>query len=541
LLYALGILVSSRSTTSRRLSENAQRNEPFASSEAALLHSHFVHRRLNQEREGDAARGGGIDGKDNKHATSYAQRHQYHYSGSSSSSSSSSSSTGTSSSALFSSSYYKYDDDGDSGNQIHRRYHYNQGRFSTNLSDVWLCLLTALGWSVWMISSFQASRHQKNHHRFLAAAGTGTLDAAVAGTDARFYDDSVLFVRGNVRDVLLADHGGGVMPIYTAIVDYIIEREDTHECIQIRKHFDTSQVLEQGFANVELLVLPGEPTQSILKEDFYQQVEEERRAAKMMEDRAKRRGIGMDDENATKPDNDTLGDILEGHYCKWKRVSTCFASLLVLASLAGTVQVVCLIDPDKRWQGWVSFCIGVALLLPLALSIHKFMVACTRWHEQPEKQGFIVQTYTTAGAHSSRYDSSSLQQACMPPSGYCGAMYSDSNARGADDMGDLDNDVAGNERRRRKPPTYAEVASYIVPEMSGCYFVHYPTHHSKMSSRSNHGRPVEDGSALCTIRNTTPNGPNDLQQDESNNDILSTSSVSSISDQDPNESDRQRR
>lgn len=470
------------------------------------------HRRLNQERvrEGDSARGG-----DAMHATSYAQRHQKYYTGSGSlGGGSSSSSSSASTSAGYR--YYNYDDD--ATKDVHRRYryYYSDSTFYTDISDVWLCLVTALVWAVWMISSFAASKQT-------------SVGMSTDVMDERFYlqKDSVLLVRGHVREVLRTDNDGG-FPTYTAVIDYIIEREQTHESIQIRKHFETQQALEQGFANVELLVLSEEPTHSILKEDFDQQIQEEQRVKELNN----RRNNSTSYDDIEK--NDPFGDILEGRYCnqKCKRMSTGFAAVLVLASLAGTIQVVCMMDPVVRWQGWISVCFGVALLLPAALLVHKCMVTVTRWQEQPEKQGYIVQSYTTTGTlatsnyhktlNTNNNDSSTtLMQACMPPS--CGGLL--------DDI--CDQTVTDNSRANTSKFPYSEAASYVVPEMSGCYFVHYPTN---KTNRPKHRPPThmseEQSKDLERPFSTIHEVPSN---DDGINEVSSTSTVSSISDDDPTE------
>jgi len=112
--------------------------------------------------------------------------------------------------------------------------------------------------------------------------------------------------------------------------------------VQIRKEFETQQSLEQGFANVELLVLPEEPTHSVLKDDWQKEMQEQ-------------------SEEST---------------CFWekhiyKRLSIAFAGILVLASVAGGILAVNRLDPVLRQWGWMSVCIGVALLLPAALLIHR--------------------------------------------------------------------------------------------------------------------------------------------------------------------------
>ena len=162
----------------------------------------------------------------------------------------------------------------------------------TNLLDVWMCWMLAVAWASWMFGSFVKSEL------------------------LRYGQDSIT-VRGNVRMVTLEEASLGTgIPIYKAVIDYIIpaqlcngrydnpaqyppsgapypasfppstvgtvelsEADDTlntsRPALQIRKEFETMHPLQQGFGNVELLVLHHEPTTSIIKEDWEQQVMEE--------------------------------------------------------------------------------------------------------------------------------------------------------------------------------------------------------------------------------------------------------------------------
>ena len=188
-------------------------------------------------------------------------------------------------------------------------------RYYTQLSDVFLCLAMALGWTVWMLSSLVRSELW------------------------RYQKDSVL-VRGNVLEVSVEEDSLGTgIPTYRAVIDYVVDG-GAQETIQVRKHFETQNLLTQGFSNVEILVLPEEPTYSVLREDFQQQVEEHK--------------------------EDEMEAFIRHPWCK--RLSMTFAGILVLVSLGGCVQVVVRLDPLTRWQGWTVLCVGVALLLPTCAS-----------------------------------------------------------------------------------------------------------------------------------------------------------------------------
>ena len=221
--------------------------------------------------------------------------------------------------------------------------------------------------------------------------------------------------------------------------------------------------------------------------------------------------------NDNDDDDDMLGCDVCSTYCdwnydqyQWKRLSLFFAVLLVIASVIGTVHVVSRMDPKKKYLGWMSFWIGVLFLFPTALWIHRIMIACHRWSEsEPEKQGYIVQSSTitsfnnynnnnTVGGESEPNDAinhknatttvpttsptlptmMTLADACMKPS--CSDMM--------DDICDphCRNHTLTHPQNTSKSKTTQAEFSYVVPEMSGCYFIHYPKkdhyhHRSNMS------------------------------------------------------------
>ena len=242
----------------------------------------------------------------------------------------------------------------------------------SHLQDVWFCLAMAVGWTVWMLSTF------------------------VKSDWARYQNDSVL-VRGHVLQVSIEEDSLGTgIPTYKAVIDYMIENPvvaaaaaagtgldssypslnhhhdgSSPETIQIRKHFETQHLLTEGFANVELLVLPTEPTHSVLREDYEQAVEEQYK------------------------EQEEMSIVMRGSFCK--RVSTIFAAVLVMVSLAGSVQVVTKLDPLIRWKGWLILCVGVTLLLPAALVVHRALVAIQRTMEwQSNKAGIILRGATSS-------------------------------------------------------------------------------------------------------------------------------------------------
>lgn len=328
------------------------------------------------------------------HATSYSQRHNgYH-----------------NSPYTF---IYDDDDDDDYGTTSFRR-GYNM---STDLSDVWLCLLTALAWAVWMIRSMVQQRQSSNENWLQRP--------------------DLLHVHGNVLQVDAVDDGLGI--INKVVIDYVISNQSTDERVQIRKHFETRQLLEPGFANVELLVLPEEPTNSIIKGD-------------------QRPSLTESEDDG----DDWLLDLP-----KYRQLSTVFASLLIVASLAGTIQVVHLMDEQEQWKGWVSVCVGVTLLLPVAL----FIVSCMSgisFLQNYEKRGYVVEKN---GKHVKKeqpsQDASLFQQAVLPCSNLCDP----------------------------------DVASYVVPETSGCYFINLEKQRPASPEQSSHNSMDSSVSSISTEDN----------------------------------------
>lgn len=130
--------------------------------------------------------------------------------------------------------------------------------------------------------------------------------------------------------------------------------------IQIRKNFITQQRLEEGFANVELLVLPEEPTHSVLRDDWEKEMEQSE----------------MD------------GSLWQRPLCK--RVVLSAAALLVAGSVFAAIMAVTNLDPLFRWQGWLSVCIGVGMLLPSAIFINRILTAFQNSLYPTEQVGVVI-------------------------------------------------------------------------------------------------------------------------------------------------------
>jgi Protein of unknown function (DUF3592) len=237
---------------------------------------------------------------------------------------------------------------------------YRLTRDETDLVDVFFCLALALVWTVWMLRSFLKS-------------------------DLLRYSQDSITVRGHVLQVTRQEEtslGTGI-PTYKAVIDYMVSTtgttttaaggggpggdDETTSKIQIRKQFETQTHLEQGFANVELLVLQDEPTHSVLKEDWEAQVVEE-----------------MDSTSACK-------------FCCltskcWKRLWIACCIAIILLSLSASVVAVHRLPHEQRSTGWIIATVGIALLLPTAVAIRMLLTALQRSLQQgSEAAGVIVQ------------------------------------------------------------------------------------------------------------------------------------------------------
>jgi hypothetical protein len=215
--------------------------------------------------------------------------------------------------------------------------------YYSKLSDVWMCLGMALMWTVWMLSNIIQSSDNKE----------------------RYQTDSVL-VRGHVLHVSLGemDSLGTGIPTYVAVIDYMLEKQGAdQDSIQIRKHFATQQRLQEGFANVEILVLPEEPTNSVIREDWEKEMEDEL--------------------------SETDISIWNRAWCK--RCVIFLAAFLVLTSVGWTVAIVIRLDPLERHWGWISACLGISLLVPAGLVVHRGLAAFQRSLEyQSERAGIVI-------------------------------------------------------------------------------------------------------------------------------------------------------
>ncbi|EEC49179.1 predicted protein [Phaeodactylum tricornutum CCAP 1055/1] len=374
-------------------------------------------------------------------------------------------------------------------NTNNARHHFGGSNNSSNepryldLTDVLLCLSLALTWTVWMLTGF-------------------------VRTDLwKFHDQSVV-VAGNVRQVqIAADSLGTGIPCYSAIIDYMIHlerRAETDDMVarwthtrrncgaddsvleynhspaspgnangnhakgtvtrfQIRKQFQTTVPLEEGFANVELLVLPHEPTVSMLKEDWKRELLEQQQ------------------------------DVNDGAVCcrpvLCRRLSMIFAGVLVLVSIGGAVLVVDHMDPVDKGLGWGVFCIGTALLLPSALGLHRLGTAVSQMLSDPSKTGRVLQGAEELSA------TTAAQWDCQE--------FDVLDARACDDEGEILSAIQHQQQEGfggsqlplphgRRRPLYAHHGGAGVPDTAGCYFIRFPLHRHQNRTRS-HDVSISDG------------------------------------------------
>jgi hypothetical protein len=269
------------------------------------------------------------------------------------------------------STYYMYQEP---QQQKKQKYRSRTQQAEATLPDVWLCLAFALGWATWFLSSF-------------------------LNTDLmRFAKSESVLVHGNVREVSIEDdQDGSGVPQYFAIIDYFITVRSKAEAsrIQVRKAFQTQNLLQQGFANVELLVLPEEPTSSVLKEDWEREVAAQEQTE---EDIISIGGFG-DMTGSISGTGKTSGAALEkkpsttlSRVDIWaKRASLVLSACLVTLSLIGAVNAVHRISSERvATVGWISVTVGSVFLWPLAMLCLKIMTTCQRILRLPtEKSGTI--------------------------------------------------------------------------------------------------------------------------------------------------------
>ncbi len=229
------------------------------------------------------------------------------------------------------------------------KYEHNRNKHAnvyTSLSDIWLCLACAVGWTVWLVSATRAK---------------STVEPSV------FEAQESRKIIGNVLQVTLGEDPDGTgIPVYHTLVDYVVESDEVDdEPLQVRKCFATGKLLEEGFANVEVLVLVEDPTTSILMDDFL--LDQNERTQKQMEP----------------PD------------MIYTIVVYMIAAVLIITSLVGGLHAYFRLDPEQEFWGKISLGVGTVLIYPLALLLYLILSVGYRWATPLiQRPGIIVH-----GAH----------------------------------------------------------------------------------------------------------------------------------------------
>jgi hypothetical protein len=229
--------------------------------------------------------------------------------------------------------------------------------FTAELSDIWLCLACAVGWTVWLIGSYKS-----------------------AASDTVYDSEESIQVMGNVLEVSLGEDADGTgIPVYLALIDYVVEFHDGEadleikynsqsltegvitstategngQPMQIRKCFYTNKLLTEGFANVKILCLSKDPTASILYEDYIL-------------------------DKKQKLPQDMVGYWLVNG----------MAAMLIISSLYGASVAVPKLAEEEQQLGWICLGLGVFFLYPAALSLYNFADFAYSWVN--ERKGTII-------------------------------------------------------------------------------------------------------------------------------------------------------
>jgi hypothetical protein len=191
------------------------------------------------------------------------------------------------------------------------------GRTSTtSLSDVWLCLACALGWSIWLVSTKQPPQELIFEQQESSKAMGHVLQVSLG------------------EDVL----GTGI-PVYYALIDYVVEGDTDEDHIQVRKVFASKKLLEEGFANVEVLYLTNDPTTAILMGDLLYQKEER--------------------------------EFETPHSTAYYVVIYFLSVVLIIASVFGGARMA--IRLEHPIYGWISLAVGLLFLYPAAKLLYRLV------------------------------------------------------------------------------------------------------------------------------------------------------------------------
>ena len=184
----------------------------------------------------------------------------------------------------------------------------------TTLSDVWLCLACALGWSIWLVSTRQPPQQLIFEQQDSSKAMGHVLQVSLG------------------EDIL----GTGI-PVYYALVDFVVKGDTEEDHIQVRKVFTSKKLPEEGFANVEVLYLTNDPTIAILMDDLLDQKKEQ--------------------ESQSPPSAEYFALIY------------IVSVVLIGTSLYGGIRMASRLE--KPLYGWISLGFGVLILYPAAKLLYR--------------------------------------------------------------------------------------------------------------------------------------------------------------------------
>ena len=185
----------------------------------------------------------------------------------------------------------------------------------TRLSDIFFCMAIALGWTVWLVA------------------------ANVNPLVKRFATEGIL-IKGHVLQATCDVAGGSVsmgIPRYYALIDYVVEGPAGYS-MKVRKPFQTQHFLEVGFANVDILVLPDDPTSGVLQRDWEKDYQ---------------KAILQTESREIK-----------------KKLSLSLGATLVLVTVVGAALAINHLPEDRKMYGWLIIAVSLVLMWPLATAIH---------------------------------------------------------------------------------------------------------------------------------------------------------------------------
>ena len=186
----------------------------------------------------------------------------------------------------------------------------------TSLLDVWLCLALALGGSIWLVRTKQPRQ------------------------EIAFEQEESAKAMGHVLQVSLGEDTLGTgIPVYYAVIDFVVEGDTDEEHMQVRKIFTSKKLIEEGFANVEVMYLVDDPTTAILMDDLLDQKKER----------------DLESQSGTEY-NGTIYFL---------------SVLLVVFSLFGSVRMASRLETPL--YGWISLAIGILLLYPSAKLLYRLV------------------------------------------------------------------------------------------------------------------------------------------------------------------------